>query len=511
MFDAFLNNIRRVIAKNPEAPALVTQDGVMTFAELGRRAAGVYQTLTGLPAGPALIIGHKEPDCIAAMLACAWAARPFVFVDRATPEARVMKIARLVAVSHVLVAQATPLAFDMPVLALPQIRDHAALPDFPVAAAAELPFYIIFTSGSTGEPKGVPISRGNYAALHGWYAPLLDAVDPAGAHVNHANFAFDMGMFDLWPALALGRPVVLLNHANNINPRNNIRHLKRCAEAAPSSWASTPSLLQLMCSDAEFSHHSFPDLRWFVVGGEMLPRPLVLDLMQRFPKARILNGYGPSEATCATHLYALNAAEMDGNAPLSVGPAIAPNRMRIVDQDGEPMPIGAEGELELSGPQVIRHYLPVTHPANAALGWRDGQRSYRTGDLGRIDADGNLTLLGRIDRQVKWLGNRIELNEIERIADEFAPILKSVCLPRDEAGRVTDILLFLELRAGAQTTRAEVLTHLARFLPNAMLPRDLRFVAQLPVTLNGKLDRQKLLEGAATILPVPLQSEAVIA
>lgn len=386
---------------------------------------------------------------------------------------------------------------DLPIIELEGVPGRPFQSADSIVSDEEAIFYIIFTSGSSGEPKGVPISRHNYAALHGWYAPMLGTVRPAGPHVNHANLAFDMGMFDLWPALALGRPVVLLNHSNNIMPHNNIRHLRNCGEVGPSSWASTPSLLQLMCTDPQFSDVLFPDLRWFVIGGEMIPRPLVRELMARFPKATILNGYGPSEATCATHLHPLSKADAEGDGPMPLGPIIAPSGMRILGEDGREVPAGQAGEVELSGPQVINHYLPPDHPANATLGWRDGRRTYRTGDLGRVDEQGRLTLLGRIDRQVKWLGNRIELDEIERIADGFSPVKKSACLPQRENGRVAGIVLFVQLQPGARATRAEVIEHLARSLPATMVPRDLRFVEQLPVTLNGKLDGRALIEGGA--------------
>jgi D-alanine--poly(phosphoribitol) ligase subunit 1 len=443
-----------------------------------------------------LIVGHKEADCVAAMIACAMTSRPFVFADRSYPVPRIKRIATVASVTGVLAAGPVPDDLKLPVIDVAKVPGASLQAGNAVAAEEDAIFYIIFTSGSSGEPKGVPIARSNYTALHGWYTPMVATVS-VGAHVNHSTFAFDMGMFDLWPALALSRPVIMLDHQNNIIPRNNIRHLLSCTEAQPTSWASTPSLLQLMCTDPLFSEETFSRLSWFVVGGEMLPRPLIRELMRRFPKAKIFNGYGPSEATCATHLYLLGEADAQGEGPVCVGPAIAPSAMSIVDPEGNPLPAGEAGEVELSGPQVIRHYLPADHPANRAFGWRDGRRTYRTGDLGRIDDKGSLTLLGRIDRQVKWLGNRIELDEIERVADGFPSVHKSVCLTQSEGGRVTGIVLFVQAKSGAQLRHSELLAHLGRFLPATMVPRDVRFVDHLPVTLNGKIDAKVLLDGLA--------------
>jgi D-alanine--poly(phosphoribitol) ligase subunit 1 len=496
MYSEILSDICSHLVRSPEAPALISADGIVTFGALADRVTAIRAALDAQPAGPRLILGHKEPDCVAAMIACALAGHPFVFADRSYPVQRINRIAEVAGAARALVAGAVPDGLLPEATALSQLSVST-----PAAGLAAAPrdedaiFYVIFTSGSTGEPKGVPISWSNYAALHRWYAPLL-AKAPLGAHVNHSSFAFDMGMFDLWPSLSLGRAVNLLDHQNNILPRRNVSQLRACTTAGPSSWASTPSLLQLMCSDPAFDQSSFPDLQFFVVGGELFPRPLIRDLQRRFPKARIFNGYGPSEATCCTHLRLLGAADATGEGPLSLGGCVGASQMRIIDEDGQDLPIGQPGEVVLIGPQVVQGYLPENHPANRAFGFHNGQRSYRTGDLGRIEADGALTLLGRIDRQVKWLGNRIELDEIERAASEFPAVRKAACVPQKENGRVIAILLFLETGSGAPAPREAVLEHLARFLPAPVIPRDLRFVERLPVTINGKVDARALLAEA---------------
>ncbi|AHD09777.1 AMP-binding protein [Phaeobacter gallaeciensis] len=496
MFETFMTDLRETLLKGADNPALVTSEQVISFADLAAQVEGILQALTEMPPGLSLIVGHKEPACIAAMIACAFSGRAFAFADRATPMDRMQQIAATAEASHILAYGEEVLPEGLPVLMLKDLPARSPRLEIAPHLSEQDTFYVIFTSGSTGTPKGVPISRGNYMALHRWYAPLLGAVRPEGAHVNHASMAFDMGMFDLWPTLSLGRPVQLLNHVNNIMPRNNIRHLTRDAATTPASWASTPSLLQLMCTDPQFSAETLPDLRFFVVGGEMLPGALVQELQQRFPKARIFNGYGPSEATCATHLYPVSAADTLASGPMKIGACVGENRMQIIGPDGQEVGAGEAGELVLSGPQVITHYLPADHPANAALSQPDGVNTYRTGDLARLDAAGHLVLLGRIDRQVKLLGNRIELNEIERIAEGSIWVRKAVCLPqKDATGRVTGLQLFVEPLEGQLCERQALLAHMGKHLAAQVLPRELHFVSQFPVTTNGKLDTQALLAG----------------
>lgn len=497
MFSKILSDICFHLAQSADAPALITPEGTVTFAGLAARVIAIQSAIAQHGAGTRLILGHKETDCVAAMIACAIAGHPFVFADQSYPVQRINRIVGITGAIQTLVAGKRTGGLVHPVTLLSSLPDASSPAEFIVPPCDDREtLYIIFTSGSSGEPKGVPISRGNYAALHGWYAPLL-AGTPFGAHVNHSSFAFDMGMFDLWPTLSLGRPVILLNHNNNVLPHRNILQLRACPQANATSWASTPSLLQLICSDPAFDQSGFPDLRFFVVGGEMLPRPLIREMQRRFPNARLFNGYGPSEATCCTHLRLLTNDDAAGDGPLSLGLPVGPSQMRIVDEDGNDLHAGETGEVLLIGPQVVEGYVPTDHPANRAFGWQDGMRSYRTGDLGRLDVNGALYLLGRIDRQVKWLGNRIELDEIERVAAEASDVNKATCIPQKENGRVTGIVLFLETGPGAPAPREAVLAHLARHLPAAIIPRDLRFVERIPVTTNGKVDAGALLADPA--------------
>jgi len=505
-----LRAIETQIQTRPEAPALISGGAVVTFGALGQQVQAVLGLLATTAApGLVLIHGHKEPAVVAAMLACMFSGRGFVFVDRSNPPERLARIRRISGAHLVLhAAEAPPVEAGVDLQAIP------AQGDLPLAGAALRPvdaealLYLIFTSGSTGDPKGVPISRRNFDAFHSWYGPMLsqipgrDLAPWQSAHVNHASLAFDMGMLDLWPVLALGRPVMMLDHRHNIMPRKNLEAL--CAQpglATVRSWFSTPSLLQLMCTDPQFSADTLPGLRCVFVGGEAVRPSLVTALKQRFPAADIRHAYGPSEGTCMSHVHSLTDADLDSGDLLPLGPALAANSMRILDADGQELPPGTPGEVELSGPQIVSGYLPADHPANAAFATRAGQRCYRTGDLGYVDAAGRLILLGRADRQVKWNGNRIELDEIERAAHGLPEVHKAACLPLREAGQLRDIVLFVQPRPGHPLRPRDCAEALARLLPQTMIPRDIRVLDSLPVTVNGKVDSQALLSRISPRIP----------
>lgn len=361
-----IDALRDRLTHGAGAPALYTGDEVWSFARLAARVQPELDLLAGLEAGPPVLIsGHKETDAVAAMLACMLCGQPFVFLDRSNPPDRGRRIAALSGAGDMLCAAAPPEIARVrahPLSALQSRAFDGAGCDPAVPDAALL--YLIFTSGSTGEPKGVPISRGNFAAFEGWYRPMLAALPgqelsaAQSAHVNHASLAFDMGMLDLWPVLALGEI----------------------------------------------------------------------------------------------------------------------------------------GEVELSGPQVVGGYLPADHPANRAFFMRDGRASYRSGDFGKLDTRGNLILSGRMDRQVKWNGNRIELDEIERAAHELPRIARAVCLPMREAGRVVDIVLCVLPEPGAGAPCPQQLARgLHALLPQTMVPRDIHVFQDFPVTVNGKVDAAALL------------------
>ena len=479
------------IRYTPDGIALLNDYESCTFGNLGARCQGIIDSFRTVQEGVALVYGHKQADAVAAMLACALTRRPFVFVDIANPLPRIAQIARTAQANLMLCSQQLPGHVDGSVI------DTRSISSRPLTVTKLENnergfFYIAFTSGSTGTPKGVQIGHDNFSSFYSWYGPLLQSCRGAGAHVNHASFSFDMGMLDLWPSLALGKPVILLNHRHNALPRANLRTLTRWADIVPGTWFSTPTFFAMMCSVPAFRESTLPRLRTFFVGGEQVPRSLIARLLERFPGAEIWHAYGPTEVTCMTHCLRLARSEVAGSGPLSLGRALAPNEIRVVGEDGQEVMAGQWGEIELSGPQVAHGYLPESHPQNRLFSTREHKRFYRTGDYGVIDREGNLTLRGRLDGQVKWNGNRLEIGEIERVAREAPGVCQAAVVPVTRDGRVVDLMLFVEMRQDEDSTHSALMKHLTRALPVYMRPRSIRFVDRLPITIHGKVDRRQL-------------------
>jgi D-alanine--poly(phosphoribitol) ligase subunit 1 len=478
--------------------ALLNDEGPWTFGAFGVRCQGIIDAIRAAPEGAALIYGHKEADAAAAMFACALVGRPFVFVDVSNPLPRIALIARTAQARVIVCSQPLPGYLDGLIVNTPSISPR------PLTATIENDdrglFYIAFTSGSTGAPKGVRIGHDNFSCFYSWYGALLQSCSGSDGHVNHASFSFDMGMLDLWPSLALGKAVILLNHRYNALPRMNLRALTR-SPVVPGTWFSTPTFLAMMCSEASFCESTLPRLRTFFLGGEQVPRPLVARLMERFPNAEIWHAYGPTEVTCMTHCLRLTTSEMTGSGPLPLGRAFPPNEVRIVCDGDEEATVGQWGEIELSGPQVAHGYLPETHLQNSLFGNQNNSRFYRTGDYGAVDHEGNLTLHGRLDGQVKWNGNRLELGEIERAALDVPGVCQAAAVPVKRDGRIVDLILFVEMPQGDDCKCSAFFQHLAGALPGYMRPRSIRFVEYLPITLHGKVDRRRLADTLAQMDP----------
>ena len=475
--------------RDPDRLALVAEREAMTFGRLAARAAGIRAALAETPDGAVLIHGHKELDVVAGMIGAALAGRAFVFADTGYPAARVAQTIEACGCGVVL--RTDPAAPDTgrPTL------DACALPDAEPTGLAldpaeeDRPFYVTFTSGSTGTPKGILVTRASFAALQDWFEPQNTGSAGGGyAHVSHASMAFDMSMSDIWTALFAGRAVILLSHANNLNPRANLAHMIRMGEACPpATLTATPAFFSLMLEDERFRADRLPHLRAFWIGGEAVQIPLLRRLRAAFPGAEIHHAYGPSEATCITHSVLLTEADLDGGQPLTLGPNRSGCAALVDRGDGRLVPSG-EGEIVLRGPQVSSGYLPASHPGNARFGLDRGERTYRTGDQGRVERSGGLTIRGRIDGQVKVNGFRIELGAIERCALAVPGVSAAVALPASKQGDGRGLVLVL---AGGGAAEAEAARAAIRAeLPAYMVPARVLTWPSLPLSNSGKIDRR---------------------
>lgn len=473
-----LEAIARHARETPERMAYQNRAQTLTYGELWHSACALAFRLRA-GAGPVLVCGEKEAGMPVCFLACLMAGRPWLPVDPQQPVERLLKIRRQAGSADVLCCGSHPaVAALKAVQAEPLFGGHELLEPERFAKERERDAYWMFTSGSTGAPKGVRIPLSALENFVEWMLSLpAVAACGAGVNVNQARFSFDLSVADLWPTFAAGGTVRALEPEEQGD-------LPALYEALVRSGARrlvcTPSFARLCLCDAAFCRDLLPDLETVFFCGETLAPRTVKTLEKRFPGLRILNAYGPTEATCA-----VSAAEVQGReGTLPVGWVDgAASRLIIMNEQGEPQPDGEPGEIVICGHSVGSGYIGGE---TGGFGSFDGEKAYRTGDEGVI-RDGLLWHLGRRDRQIKYKGYRIEPGEVEAAILAWDEARAAAVLPLRAGCEVRGLVAAVEW-GKEPLAPEECSARLRRVLPEYMLPRRWCAVERMPVNERGKCD-----------------------
>lgn len=465
----------------PDAPAVVTADRTLTWRELAdaalawrdaAAAAGIERDV------PVIVRGHKEADVFVAMAGALLLGAPFVPVDTVYPDERMRRIAHTLGASVYFDARRASFERFEP-------EPDAACNEQRARALQEKGLaYVLFTSGTTGEPKGVQIGRESVQSLAEWMEADF-ALGPAPVFLNQAPFSFDLSMYEVFGTLALGGTIVMMSRADCMPGGAFIEALAR---TRVSTWVSTPSFAQQQLLDSRLAQALLPSLTTFLFCGETLPVTLARRLKERFPQARIINTYGPTEATVAATWIVVDDAVL----------AAHPERLPIGFARRGGNVFVEQGELCIAGPYVMRGYLNRADLNATRMFAHDGQRAFRTGDLGSAETNGLLFCNGRIDDQVKFNGYRMELAEIDAALAALPGRAHAAAVPLRRAdGSVARIVAFVE--TGANDAQAAQLplpddwrARLAKRLPSYMIPSEAVACRRLPLTVNGKIDRARL-------------------
>ena len=468
-----LEKIRKTAEASPERIAYRIRDSVLTYGVLWEQAGALAAALAADPRSRVVLYGEKEPEMLIGMLGCLLAGKTYVPISAGAPAQHTRRILDQIAPCVILAAGQSSVPGAV---TISRLISSADIPLDPLPSGNPAPAYMIFTSGTTGIPKGVVVGRESLDHFASWIGRLEGLSElPAPARVwNQAEFSFDLSVADLYYALCGGHTLIGLPPELTSRPDE----LQRLLEARdPHVIVCTPTFLKLCLLDRSFCRNNLPALRVVYSCGERLEKKTAARLLERFPGLCLLNAYGPTEATSAVCAVRITEDMLNMPELLPVG------RMSTAACEIEI----TEDEIVLKGESVSLGYF---NGISGGFFRENGNRCYRTGDLGRIEGD-LLYCCGRRDRQVKWKGYRIELDGIEQAIQEISGVSAcAVTVSRNEEGSVRLIRCFvcLEPECSLEGLREE----LNRRLPAYQIPKAIRVLDRMPMTANGKLDRRRL-------------------
>jgi len=501
----------RVGATHPERPALVFGAGhSLCYGELDRMANRLAGWLTARGLRRRDVVGlfnSKSPRGFALMLAALKIGAAYVNLDEQNPPQRLGRILqscvpRLVVSDRALAPDVLQCCEEVavPVALLPEGGALDALPaerlqEFDDVTGTD-PAYLMFTSGSTGTPKGVVISHASVLNFIGWARDEF-GITSRDVLTNVNPVYFDNSVFDFYASLFSGAALAPLPREVVASPADLVR---RVGELGCTVWFSVPSLLIYLMTMRQMRGGIWPAMRCVVFGGEGYPKGELKKLFDVFhPGARLVNVYGPTECTCICSAHTITESDFAVRHGLPTLGRLAPNfGFLVLSDDQQKIMPGEVGELCLLGPQVGMGYYndPVRTAEGFVLNPLCGpfsERMYRTGDLVRRDQDGMLWFVGRRDNQIKHMGYRIELEEIEAALNALPHVTQAAAVYqriREQHGRIVAFVA-----SSAPISESSVKDGLKDSLPDYMIPGQVQVLPELPKNANGKVDRKALAAG----------------
>jgi amino acid adenylation domain-containing protein len=503
LLDGFL----AATANHPERPALEVAGERLRYGELAERAAVLAAAiLDRAPDGaPPLtaVYAARSSAAFAGVLAALWAGHGYVPLNPSFPPDRLAEMLRRSGAAVVIVdreraAKVAELVegLEEPPVVIDAEATIAAcagrVDPVPPAAGGAAIAYLLFTSGSTGRPKGVGVTHANVTFFLGAIRERY-GFGPEDRFSQTFDLTFDLSVFDQFVAWDAGGCLCCPSDAQLMSPARFIR------ESRLSVWFSVPSLGAMMRKLRMLKPAAFPTLRASLFCGEPLPVELARAWAAAAPRSTVENLYGPTEATIACTVQPFDPADTSEAAELNgvvaIGAPFGGTRTVVADLDLREVEPGGEGELLLTGPQVTPGYWLDPEKTAVAFVRPPGAEAvhYRTGDRVRrpLAAGEPILYLGRMDHQIKVMGHRVELGEIEAVLREASGVDAAIAVgwPLTDSG-AGGIAVFI---ADPDADLAALREALADRLPDYMVPRRFELLEELPLNANGKFDRRAML------------------
>ncbi|WP_322768338.1 non-ribosomal peptide synthetase [Frankia sp. Cr1] len=485
-------------ADQPDQPAVVSTTRTITYGELDRHATRLGRWLRDQGVRPNTLVGvvmDKGWAQVPAVLGVLKSGAAYLPLDASLPRERLHRILKAAEIGIVLTQEGADKRIEWPEdiqrlsVDTQFLEDVSEEPLDPVQREDDLA-YVIYTSGSTGVPKGVMISH--RSALN----TIVDinkrfGVGPDDGVFGLSSLSFDLSVYDVFGTLAAGGRLVLPDEFGLRDPAHWIDMMR---QGRVTVWNSVPGFMGLLIQYVEGAGMDIPAApRLVLLSGDWIPVTLPGRLRRLVPDVRVISLGGATEASIWSIMHEIGAADPDLTS-IPYGKPLANQQIHVLDRELDVRPIWVPGGLYIGGLGVADGYWHdkettdaafITHPES-------GERLYRTGDIGRRLPDGSIELLGREDFQVKIGGYRIELGEIENTLREHQAVREAVVLAVDEGGDGKRLVAYVVSDGGKPPETGELRTFIRDKLPEYMVPKTLILRDELPLTANGKVDREAL-------------------
>jgi len=488
-----------------DSVAIIHREKSISFKELWSRSESIAEFIrqkAGTKA-PVMIYGDKQIDIICVMVAALKTGRAYVPVDITFPLDRLAQISEMVNSDIIFNFSDTEIPGEsFLIINESELESNIFSCCAPYGSGSDENewvssddlCYILFTSGSTGIPKGVQITRKNIENFVSWFSKDCD-IGKYDTVLNQVSYSFDVSVISLYIYLAEGKTLFCIDKEMIQSTKLLFQYLETSNIA---SWISTPAFLEICSFDTKFCSKMMPNLKKFILAGEILTKRLVNTIHDKFNESCVINGYGPTEGTVLLSACEITDGMLQDEKSLPIGYILPNSIYRILDEKNNDVPYGKIGELVVVSDSISKgYYKNPEQTAKSFFSDSSGRTGYRTGDL-VFEKDELVYYVSRKDFQIKLNGYRIELDDIMCNLNKIEFVNSSIVLPVYKEERVNYVVAFVCLNSKPDTsdikTGIKIKELLKEMVPSYMVPRKIVILDKFPLNTSGKIDRKKLME-----------------